>query len=74
MNNQNINLTNLSSNKIVIPNNLLHINDQGGRDTMLENNIAERPLLNYEMNPSTYIDEEVIPEPYIPVNIYIIKN
>ena len=69
INNQNINLTNLSSNKIVIPNNLLHINDQGDRDTMLENNIAERPLLNYEMNPSTYIDEEGIPEPYIPVEV-----
>ena len=69
INNQNINLTNLSSNKIVIPNNLLHINDQGGRDTMLENNIAESPLLTYEMNPSTYIDEEGIPEPYIPVEV-----
>ena len=67
INNQNINLTNLSSNKIVIPNNLLHINDQGGRDTMLENNIAESPLLTYEMNPSTYI--EGIPEPYIPVEV-----
>ena len=68
INNQNINLTNLSSNKIVIPNNLLYINDQGGRDNMLENNISERPL-TYEMNPSTYIDKEGIPEFDIPIEV-----
>jgi hypothetical protein len=65
INNQNINLTNLSSNKRVIPNNLLNINEQADRETML----AERPFHAYEINSSAYTDEKGITEPDIPVEI-----
>ena len=54
INNQNINLTNLSSDKRVIPNNLLNINEQADRETML----AERPFQAYEINSSAYTDEK----------------
>ena len=69
INNQNINLTNLSSNKRVIPNNLLNINEQADRETMLENNFAERPFHAYEINSSVYTDEKGITEPDIPVEV-----
>ena len=64
INNQNINLTNLSSNKRVIPNNLLNINEQADRETML----AERPFHAYEINLSAYT-EKGITEPDIPFEV-----
>ena len=64
INNQNINLTNLSSNKRVIPNNLLNINEQVDRETML----AERPFHAYEINSSAYTNEGIT-EPDIPFKV-----
>ena len=68
INNQNINLTNLSFNKRVIPNDLMNIIEQADRETMLENNFAERPFHAYEINSSAYTDEGIT-EPDIPVEI-----
>ncbi len=64
INNQNINLTNLSSNKRVIPNNLLNINEQVDRETML----AERLFQAYEINSSAYTNEGIT-EPDIPFEV-----
>ncbi len=64
INNQNINLTNLSFNKRVIPNNLLNINEQVDRETML----AERLFQAYEINSSAYTNEGIT-EPDIPFEV-----